>query len=199
MGLKVKSAKSPTRIGHNAGVIQNSGPSFLNQMQYTSRMGSVFLSFFLSLVLKRKPISFLRSFFPLISLFPPVFCTHSRTYKFDAHCSPLIWFIWIVLSETPSCFLGVVCSSFWSWDRIFDFEGTLCDCNLWVDIYSFRQSGAMGRLFSITLEGNFYSCRHCRTHFALSEDIISEVPPLSISLCSYICTYVYEPILESLC
>jgi len=32
----------------------------------------------------------------------------------------------------------------------------------------------MGRLFSITLEGNFYSCRHCRTHFALSEDIISE-------------------------
>ncbi|CAL5420320.1 unnamed protein product [Camellia sinensis] len=33
----------------------------------------------------------------------------------------------------------------------------------------------MGRLFLITLEGNFYSCKHCQTHFALSEDILSKV------------------------
>ncbi|CAL5422749.1 unnamed protein product [Camellia sinensis] len=32
----------------------------------------------------------------------------------------------------------------------------------------------MGRLFLITLEGNFYSCKHCQTHFALSEDILSK-------------------------
>lgn len=32
----------------------------------------------------------------------------------------------------------------------------------------------MGRLFLINLEGNFYSCRHCHTHFALADDIISK-------------------------
>ncbi|XP_057498312.1 protein yippee-like [Actinidia eriantha] len=32
----------------------------------------------------------------------------------------------------------------------------------------------MGRLFLITLEGNVYSCKHCQTHFALAEDIISK-------------------------
>ncbi|XP_038883190.1 protein yippee-like [Benincasa hispida] len=31
----------------------------------------------------------------------------------------------------------------------------------------------MGRLFFITLEGNCYSCKHCKTHLALSKDIIS--------------------------
>ncbi|GFY83768.1 Yippee family putative zinc-binding protein [Actinidia rufa] len=33
----------------------------------------------------------------------------------------------------------------------------------------------MGRLFLITLEGNIYSCKHCKTHFALYEDIASKV------------------------
>ena len=33
----------------------------------------------------------------------------------------------------------------------------------------------MGRLFVITLEGNIYSCKHCRTHLALSDDIVSKV------------------------
>ncbi|RDY01444.1 hypothetical protein CR513_15215, partial [Mucuna pruriens] len=32
----------------------------------------------------------------------------------------------------------------------------------------------MGRLFLISLEGNLYSCKHCQTHFALAEDIISK-------------------------
>ncbi|KAL6998417.1 hypothetical protein U1Q18_008680 [Sarracenia purpurea var. burkii] len=32
----------------------------------------------------------------------------------------------------------------------------------------------MGRLFLITLEGNFYSCKHCHVHLALSDDIISK-------------------------
>ncbi|XP_058214481.1 protein yippee-like [Rhododendron vialii] len=32
----------------------------------------------------------------------------------------------------------------------------------------------MGRPFLIKLEGNLYSCKHCQTHFALSEDILSK-------------------------
>ncbi|XP_022978314.1 protein yippee-like [Cucurbita maxima] len=31
----------------------------------------------------------------------------------------------------------------------------------------------MGRLLLTTLEGNFYSCKHCKTHLALQKDIIS--------------------------
>ncbi|KAL6980693.1 hypothetical protein U1Q18_022330 [Sarracenia purpurea var. burkii] len=32
----------------------------------------------------------------------------------------------------------------------------------------------MGRLFVITLEGKMYSCKHCRTHLAICEDIVSK-------------------------
>ncbi|KAL5568544.1 hypothetical protein UlMin_025119 [Ulmus minor] len=32
----------------------------------------------------------------------------------------------------------------------------------------------MGRLFVVSLEGKIYSCRHCRTHFALCDDIVSK-------------------------
>ncbi|XP_022746342.1 protein yippee-like [Durio zibethinus] len=32
----------------------------------------------------------------------------------------------------------------------------------------------MGRLFVITLEGSVYSCKHCLTHLALLDDIISK-------------------------
>ncbi|XP_058763759.1 protein yippee-like At3g08990 [Vicia villosa] len=32
----------------------------------------------------------------------------------------------------------------------------------------------MGRLFLIDLEGDFYSCKHCKTCFALVDDIISK-------------------------
>ncbi|KNA07315.1 hypothetical protein SOVF_173060 [Spinacia oleracea] len=32
----------------------------------------------------------------------------------------------------------------------------------------------MGRLFLITLEGRIYSCRHCRTHLGIADDILSK-------------------------
>jgi hypothetical protein len=33
----------------------------------------------------------------------------------------------------------------------------------------------MGRLFVVDLEGKIYSCKHCRTHLALYDDIVSKV------------------------
>ncbi|XP_052174585.1 protein yippee-like isoform X2 [Diospyros lotus] len=33
----------------------------------------------------------------------------------------------------------------------------------------------MGRVFLITLEGNVYSCKHCQTHLAVAEDIMSKL------------------------
>ncbi|KAF2319056.1 hypothetical protein P3X46_025728 [Hevea brasiliensis] len=32
----------------------------------------------------------------------------------------------------------------------------------------------MGKLFVVNLEGKIYSCKHCRTHLALYEDIVSK-------------------------
>ncbi|KAI3458540.1 hypothetical protein Pfo_015203 [Paulownia fortunei] len=32
----------------------------------------------------------------------------------------------------------------------------------------------MGRVFVVTLEGKIYSCKHCGTHLALSDDIMSK-------------------------
>ncbi|XP_008243868.1 PREDICTED: protein yippee-like [Prunus mume] len=32
----------------------------------------------------------------------------------------------------------------------------------------------MGRLFAISLEGKIYSCKHCKTHLALVDDILSK-------------------------
>uniref|UniRef100_A0A803P193 Protein yippee-like n=1 Tax=Cannabis sativa TaxID=3483 RepID=A0A803P193_CANSA len=32
----------------------------------------------------------------------------------------------------------------------------------------------MGRLFVVSLEGKVYSCKHCRTHLALCEDVVSK-------------------------
>ncbi|XP_074560132.1 protein yippee-like [Curcuma longa] len=32
----------------------------------------------------------------------------------------------------------------------------------------------MGRLFLVSLEGKIYSCKHCHTHLALSDDILSK-------------------------
>ncbi|XP_031093666.1 protein yippee-like [Ipomoea triloba] len=31
----------------------------------------------------------------------------------------------------------------------------------------------MGRLFVVSLEGKIYSCKHCGTHLALSQDVVS--------------------------
>ncbi|VVA14232.1 PREDICTED: yippee [Prunus dulcis] len=33
----------------------------------------------------------------------------------------------------------------------------------------------MGRLFAISLEGNIYSCKHCKTHLALADHILSKL------------------------
>lgn len=43
-------------------------------------------------------------------------------------------------------------------------------------------SEKMGKLFLIELEGKIYSCKHCGTHFALADDIISKVSPFLIPL-----------------
>ncbi|WOH02022.1 hypothetical protein DCAR_0521409 [Daucus carota subsp. sativus] len=45
----------------------------------------------------------------------------------------------------------------------------------------------MGRLFVESLEGNIYSCKHCKTHLAILEDIVSKVlsPSPFPSLCIY--------------
>uniref|UniRef100_A0A2P2K2E9 Protein yippee-like n=1 Tax=Rhizophora mucronata TaxID=61149 RepID=A0A2P2K2E9_RHIMU len=32
----------------------------------------------------------------------------------------------------------------------------------------------MGRLFVVNLEGEIYSCKHCKTHLALCKDIVSK-------------------------
>ncbi|KAJ0538535.1 putative Yippee domain-containing protein [Helianthus annuus] len=32
----------------------------------------------------------------------------------------------------------------------------------------------MGRLFLVTLEGKSYSCKHCKTHLALCDDVVSK-------------------------
>ncbi|ESQ49175.1 hypothetical protein EUTSA_v10022021mg [Eutrema salsugineum] len=32
----------------------------------------------------------------------------------------------------------------------------------------------MGRLFVIDLEGQIYSCKHCQTHFAVADDLLSK-------------------------
>ncbi|KAG8390104.1 hypothetical protein BUALT_Bualt01G0048900 [Buddleja alternifolia] len=32
----------------------------------------------------------------------------------------------------------------------------------------------MGRVFVVTLEGKIYSCKHCGTHLALTEDVLSK-------------------------
>ncbi|XWS56708.1 hypothetical protein CRYUN_Cryun09bG0108900 [Craigia yunnanensis] len=34
--------------------------------------------------------------------------------------------------------------------------------------------GYMGRLFVVNLEGKLYSCKRCKAHLALCEDIVSE-------------------------
>lgn len=38
-----------------------------------------------------------------------------------------------------------------------------------------RKRVEMGRLFVVSLEGKIYSCKHCGTHLALCEDVVSKV------------------------
>lgn len=44
----------------------------------------------------------------------------------------------------------------------------------------------MGRLYLINLEGRIYSCKHCQTHLALYEDIVSKVILSSISVAIHV-------------
>jgi hypothetical protein len=39
-----------------------------------------------------------------------------------------------------------------------------------------KAQAAMGRLFLMHLDGNVYSCKHCKTHLGVAGDIISKVP-----------------------
>ncbi|KAL6503735.1 hypothetical protein OROGR_025658 [Orobanche gracilis] len=32
----------------------------------------------------------------------------------------------------------------------------------------------MGRVFAVSLEGKIYSCKHCGTHLALTDDVVSK-------------------------
>ncbi|KAJ6987272.1 hypothetical protein NC653_020500 [Populus alba x Populus x berolinensis] len=43
----------------------------------------------------------------------------------------------------------------------------------------------MGRLFVVELEGKIYSCKHCRTHLALYDDIVSRVVFSILSLIDF--------------
>ena len=44
----------------------------------------------------------------------------------------------------------------------------------------------MGRLFLVTLEGKTYSCKHCKAHLALCDDIVSKFSSnLSIFICYF--------------
>lgn len=54
-------------------------------------------------------------------------------------------------------------------------------CGSFVLLLRFRserereRARGMGRLFLVSLEGKIYSCKHCHTHLALSDDILSKV------------------------
>ncbi|KAK1265457.1 hypothetical protein QJS04_geneDACA011467 [Acorus gramineus] len=41
----------------------------------------------------------------------------------------------------------------------------------------------MGKLFVVYLEGRIYSCKHCQTHLALYDDIVSKVLIFYLFLC----------------
>ncbi|KAK8574161.1 hypothetical protein V6N13_097151 [Hibiscus sabdariffa] len=64
----------------------------------------------------------------------------------------------------------------------FHFHFALCNrCAAWqlvkissLYIYICLVDRLMGRVFRITLEGSVYSCKHCLTHLALLDDIISK-------------------------
>ncbi|XAR50847.1 hypothetical protein NMG60_11005297 [Bertholletia excelsa] len=49
----------------------------------------------------------------------------------------------------------------------------------------------MGRPFVITLEGNIYRCKHCKTHLAVSDDIISKS-----FLCKHGKAYLFDKVVN---
>jgi hypothetical protein len=75
-------------------------------------------------------------------------------------------------SEAPAIAIGAALWPVHGRNR----RGVETDC--WIS-WGWVGSGgaAMGRLFLMHLEGNIYSCKHCKTHLGLSGDIISKVRP----------------------
>lgn len=58
----------------------------------------------------------------------------------------------------------------------------------------------MGRLFLVQLEGKMYSCKHCQTHLALFEDILSKVFFLFfLFFCVFTCIAIPVDILIDCC
>lgn len=70
-----------------------------------------------------------------------------------------------------------------------------CDSVIWVFFVVLKGKGEkgsaieprwwvrMGRLFVVTLDGGrVYSCKHCKTHFAYANQIISKVSPNATTL-----------------
>ena len=79
-----------------------------------------------------------------------------------------------------------------------------CDSVIWVFFVVLKGKGEkgsaieprwwvrMGRLFVVTLDGGrVYSCKHCKTHFAYANQIISKVSPNATTL-SYF-SFLYTP------
>lgn len=93
----------------------------------------------------------------------------------------LFGFSWIL---TTTLYLNLYLGS-----KVFSFLGWEC--------------GGMGRLFVLSLEGKIYSCKHCRTHLALCEDIVSKVvdqlktQTLILSFCGILLDFVW--VLMSCC
>ncbi|KAK6135803.1 hypothetical protein DH2020_010372 [Rehmannia glutinosa] len=50
----------------------------------------------------------------------------------------------------------------------------------------------MGRVFEVTLEGLIYSCKHCGTHLALSDDVVSKNLELGTAKQYFVLYYVLD-------
>ncbi|KVH94812.1 hypothetical protein Ccrd_003117, partial [Cynara cardunculus var. scolymus] len=69
--------------------------------------------------------------------------------------------------------------------------GNETKCDKSVEINVREKEKKMGRLFVVTLEGSIYSCKHCKTHLGLSDDIISKVYKSHLPSCNWKCVSSY--------
>lgn len=107
----------------------------------------------------------------------------------NMHCdNPSIWLLFLccVISNFMNfvwfCFMGFVCFLILfclTWRSVLGgFEGKGREKESLIAVWVLRETERereMGRLFVITLEGSIYCCKHCKTHLALSDDIMSKV------------------------
>ena len=59
----------------------------------------------------------------------------------------------------------------------------------------------MGRLFLVNLEGKIYSCKHCHTHLALCDSIVSKVPfffSFLIIFCGFLLVWLIFVVINSI-